>query len=116
MILAIPKKDSLNIDNVYEYYNIDANSYSIVDNGVIINGTVDKIKEVSGYDLILVFEVEYSYYNNSNVLIEILYLEREVIIKDDDNSFSLELKPKYSISDFKNFAGLVINYKVKEVR
>ena len=101
---------------MYEYYNINTDSFHLEDNGVIINGNVRKLKEISGFDLVLVFEVEYSYYNNSDVLIEILYLEREVIINDGDTDFILELKPKYSILDYKEFAGLTVNYSVKEVR
>lgn len=113
----LPEPSYIDIENINEYYDIDTCSNVVVDgSNVIISGDVNKIKEINGYELVLSFTIVYSYYDNSDSICEILYIDRKVIITDEIDTFTIELKPKTEVENFKGFYSLSIDYKIVEVK
>ncbi len=117
LIMLIPEPKFVDIDNISNYYDINpCEVINVDDKKVTIKGSVNKLEEVSGYELVLSFTILYSYYDNEDSICEILYIDRKIVITDEISEFIIELVPKREISDFKEFYSLDINYKIVEVK
>ena len=117
LIALIPEPKIIGIDNVQDYYDINPREViNVDDKEVTIKGSVNRLEEVSGYELVLSFTILYSYYDNEGSICEILYIDRKIVITDETSEFIIELVPKTEISDFKEFCSLDINYKIVEVK
>ena len=117
LIALIPEPKIIGIDNVQDYYDINpCEVINVDDKEVTIKGSVNRLEEVSGYELVLSFTILYSYYDNEGSICEILYIDRKIVITDETSEFIIELVPKTEISDFKEFCSLDINYKIVEVK
>ena len=117
LISLLPESVQVTNENIFEYYDIDpCSSVSVSADSVVITGDVKKLKDINGYELVLSFTIVYSYYDNTDSICEILYLDRKVLIGDGDDSFTIELAPKTEILDFKEFYNVVVSYRIVEVK
>lgn len=111
-----PEKEMLTLDNVSEYISINPCQKVQTDNlNIKIQGLINQIKEVDDINVKINFTIQYHYTNSNGGLSEVVYIDRYVIYTGENNSFTLELTPKYQISNFVSFEGLNINYEIEEV-
>lgn len=116
--ILISSKSEVTIteDNYQEYFLVTPCEESIADGyGMTIKGSIEKLAEIEDASLTLNFTIQYFYINTNNELSEILYVDRIVSYDELVNDFSIVVKPKNQINNFKEFYGFAITYEVEEV-
>lgn len=114
----ISNKEDITItkENYQEYFLVTPCEESIADeHGMTINGSIVTLNEIQDPSLTLKFTIQYFYINTNNELSEILYVDRIVNYDGTVEDFSITVKPKNEIKNFKEFYGFAISYEIEEV-
>jgi hypothetical protein len=107
---------TVTLDNYQDYFLVTPCEESIADGyGMTIKGSIEKLAEIEDASLTLNFTIQYFYINTNNELSEILYVDRIISYDELVNDFSIVVKPKNQINNFKEFYGFTISYEVEEV-
>ena len=117
LCLNINQSEDIIIDksNAEEYFDITPCQNIINDGyGVDIKGSIIKNEKVLDATLVLNFTIQYYYVNTDNKISEILYLDRYVSYDSLTNDFSIILRPKSQIENFKSFYEVKISYEIVE--
>lgn len=117
-IILIGNNKDITIDetNYQDYFLITPCEESIADGYTMtINGSIEKLAEIEDASLILNFTIQYFYINTNDELSEILYVDRIISYDELVNDFSIVVKPKNQIKNFKEFYGFTISYEIEEV-
>jgi transcriptional regulator with XRE-family HTH domain len=116
ILLNSEKEVIINEDNYQDYFLITPCEESIADGyGMTIKGSIEKLAEIEDASLTLNFTIQYFYINTNNELSEILYIDRIISYDELVNDFSIVVKPKNQINNFKEFYGFTISYELEEV-
>lgn len=115
MIVIKDDEIIINSENYNEYFEITPCEKFVTDGyGIDIYGTIDANDKVINPSLTLNFTVQYYYINTDNELSEILYVERYISYDELTNDFTLILRPKSQIDNFKSFYAVNVSYEVVE--
>ena len=115
-VIASKKEITITEENYQDYFLVTPCEESIADGyAMTINGSIIKLAEIEDASLTLNFTIQYFYINTNNELSEILYIDRIISYDELVNDFSIIVKPKNQISNFKEFYGFTISYEVEEV-
>lgn len=118
LLVFIPKKEKLTINNVDQYYYINpCVSFEIYGQDFSFYGEIKNFKEISGYILVLDIIVEINYYDSNNALCQMIFIESREIILDEDDTFLVEFSLSgYHIVDYVQLSAAKVEYQVVEVR
>ena len=101
--------------NAEEYFKITPCQNIVNDGyGIDIKGSIVKDENVVDAILVLNFTIQYYYINTENQKSEILYLDRYVSYDELTNDFSIILRPKSQIENFKSFYEVKVSYEIVE--
>lgn len=115
-LIGSKKEVMITKENYQDYFLVTPCEESIADGyGMTINGSITKLKEIEDASLTLNFTIQYFYINTNNELSEILYVDRIISYDELVNDFSIIVKPKNQIENFKEFYGFTISYEIEEV-
>ena len=110
------KQVIVNEDNYQEYFLVTPCEEIIADGYCMtIKGSIVELKGIEDASLTLNFTIQYFYINTNDELSEILYVDRIVSYDELENDFSIIVKPKNQINNFKEFYGFTISYEIEEV-
>ena len=116
IVISSRKTIEINEDNYQDYFLVTPCEESIADGyGMTINGSIITLAEIEDASLTLNFTIQYFYINTNNELSEILYVDRIISYDELVKDFSIIVKPKNQISNFKEFYGFTISYEIEEV-
>ena len=105
----------INSENYNEYFEITPCEKFVTDGyGIDIYGKIDAKDLVIDPGLTLNFTVQYYYINTDNEISEILYVGRYISYDELTNDFTLILRPKSQIDNFKSFYAVNVSYEVVE--
>lgn len=118
LLVFIPKKEKLTINNVDQYYYINpCASFEIYGQNFSFYGEIKNLKEISGYILVLDIIVEINYYDSNNALCQMIFIESREIVLDEDDTFFVEFSlSSYPIVDYVQLSAAKVEYQVVEVR
>jgi transcriptional regulator with XRE-family HTH domain len=116
VVISSKKDIKITEENYQDYFLVTPCEESIADGyGMTINGSIKTLAEVEDASLTLNFTIQYFYFNTNNELSEILYVDRIISYDELVNDFSIIVKPKSQITNFKEFYGFTISYEIEEV-
>lgn len=100
-------------ENAEEYFDITPCEKFVTDGyGIDIYGSIVAKEGVVDPVLTLNFTVQYYYINTNNELSEILYVDRYISYDSLTNDFSIILRPKSQIDNFKSFYAVNVSYEI----
>lgn len=106
----------INKENVNEYFEITPCEKFVIEGyGIDIFGIISAKENVVDPILTLDFTVQYYYINTNNELSEVVYVDRYVSYDSMTNDFSIVLRPKSQIENFKSFYAVNVSYEIVEV-
>lgn len=105
----------ITLENAEEYFEITPCLKSVTDGyGIDIYGSIKAKDGVIDPTLVLDFTIQYYYINDDNELSEVLYIDRYVSYDSLTNDFSIILRPKSQIDNFKSFYAVNVSYEIVE--
>lgn len=117
LYLRLNKGEEIAIDklNAEEYFEITPCQNIVNDGyGIDIIGKIVADENITDATLTLNFTIQYFYINTENKISEILYLDRYVSYDSLANDFSIILRPKSQIENFKSFYEVKVTYEIVE--
>ena len=103
------------VDNAAEYFEITpCQDFVVEGNGINIYGTIKADENLSDPNLLLNFTIQYYYINTDGDLSEVLYIDRYVSYDPLKDEFSLVLRPKSQLDNFKSFYRVEVFYEIVE--
>ncbi len=116
-VIRLTDKDEveITIENAKEYFEITPCQNFVVEGyGIDVFGLIEAKEDVVDPILVLNFTVQYYYINTEGNLSEVLYVDRYISYDSLTNDFSIILRPKSQIENFKSFYSVEISYEVVE--
>ena len=117
VVVKLTEKEevAITLENASDYFEITP-CKNFVNEGYGINlfGSIKVMEGVVDPVLILNFTIQYYYVNSEGNLSEIVYLDRYVSYDSLTDDFSIILRPKSQIDNFKSFYKLEVSYEIIE--
>ena len=105
----------INSENYDEYFDITPCERFVTNGyGIDIYGQISVKENVVDPTLTLKFTIQYYYVNTSNEMSEILYVDRHVSYDSLTDNFTIILRPKSQIENFKSFYAVSVSYEIVE--
>lgn len=115
--IALAKNEAITVENANQYFEVNICETSMLnEQDLTINGSITPICDIKNPVLSIDVNIQYYYLNTSDVLCEILYLNKSYTYDGSSSSFSFTVSPKNTISDFKSFYGFNVSYTIVEVK
>ena len=105
-----PTEHTLSIDDFNSYFVMDSYKSEFKDETLKIYINISKLVDAD-LEFKALFTVRLYYNNTNGSLSEISYVNRELIY-DGNNEYTLELKPKKELVNFKSYNGFDISYQI----
>ena len=112
-----PVKEEITLENVDKYYLINPCEKSYIDGlELTIYGSIYEKEELIDSYIKINFSIQYYFKTIDDKLSEIIYIDRIIEYKGENNVFSITVKPKNQINNFQSFYGFNVQYEVMEVK
>lgn len=111
----VKEKVDITVENAEEYFEITPCQNFVVEGyGINIYGSIKANEKLEDPNLLVNFTVQYFYINNDGELSEVVYLDRYVSYDPLTDEFSLVLRPKSQLNNFKSFYRVEVSYEIVE--
>lgn len=112
-----PKKEEITLSNAENYFLVTPCEKSNVDGlKLTIYGSIKKREEIVEPLLSITLTIQYYYQTTSDVLSEILYIDRKVTYDGTEEIFCINVEPKNQVENFQSFYGFNVLYEIIEVK